>query len=108
MLCFCHRFGLLFENMTKIVLENVVKNKLVKVVAGHILDLYCVQLLNTAPFGENYTKLYFDAKHLEKGLNREGKFLGAFLLKKVPFLANTECCPKFLEYALTFMYWRSW
>ena len=37
--------------------------------AGHILDLYCVQLLNGAPFCENYTKFYFDAKHLEKGLN---------------------------------------
>ena len=25
---------------------------------------------NAAPFRENYAKLYFDAKHLEKGLNR--------------------------------------
>ena len=40
--------------------------------AGHILDLYCIQLSNTAPFCENYTKLYFDAKHLEKGLNKGG------------------------------------
>ena len=31
---------------------------------GHILDLYCVRLLNAAPFCENYAKLYFDAKHL--------------------------------------------
>ena len=39
--------------------------------AGHILDLNCVQLSNAALFCENYTKLYFDVKHLEKGLNRE-------------------------------------
>ena len=48
---------------------------------GHILDLYCVQLSNAAPFCQNYTKLYFDAKHLENGLNRgEGrrKFLVPF------------------------------
>ena len=37
---------------------------------GHILDLYCVRLSNAAPFWENYAKLYFDAKHSEKGLNR--------------------------------------
>ena len=73
---------------------------------GHIL-LYCIQLSNTAPFCKNYTKLYFDAKHLEKGLNRRGEIFGAlfskkvaFFHKKVPFLANIECCPKFLEYAL--------
>ena len=40
---------------------------------------------------ENYTKLYFDAKHLEKGLNRGGegrggvKFLVPFFQKKCPF-----------------------
>ena len=70
--------------------------------AGHILDLYCVRLLNVALFCENYTKLYFDAKHLEKGLNKEGgKIVGALLFKKVSFLANIERCPKFLEYSLT-------
>ena len=43
-----------------------------------------------------------------KGLNRVGVFLGPFFSKKVlffhkniPFLANIECCRKFLEYALT-------
>ena len=35
---------------------------------GPNLDLLCVQQLGTAPFCENYAKLYFDAKHLEKGL----------------------------------------
>ena len=52
---------------------------------GHILDLYCIQLLNAAPFSENYTKLYFDAKHLEKGLNSEagggGEIFGALFSK---------------------------
>ena len=35
--------------------------------AEHILDLYCVRLSNAAVFSENYTKLYFNAKRLEKG-----------------------------------------
>ena len=63
---------------------------------GHILDLYCVRLSNATPFCENYAKVYFDAKRLEKGL----KFLVPFL-KNVPFLVNIECCPKFLEYHWT-------
>ena len=37
---------------------------------GPNLDLLCIQLLNAAPFFRNYAKLYFDSKHLEKGLNR--------------------------------------
>ena len=49
--------------------------------AGHILDLYRI-----APFYENYTKLYFDAKHLKKGLNRDrGKFLVPLFQKKCLF-----------------------
>ena len=36
--------------------------------AGHILDLYLVRLSNAVPFCENYTKLYFDEKHLKKGI----------------------------------------
>ena len=39
---------------------------------GHIPGLYCVRQSNVTPFCENYAKLYFDAKHLEKGLNRGG------------------------------------
>ena len=39
---------------------------------GHILDLYCVRLWNAALFSKNYTNLYYDAKHLEKELNKEG------------------------------------
>ena len=74
--------------------------------SGHILDLYYVWLSNTAPFCENYAKFYFDAKHLEKGLN-VGVGWALFsknvpiFNKKVPFLANIEGYPKFLEYALT-------
>ena len=33
-------------------------------------DVLCVQRSNPAPFCENYTKLYSDAKHLGKGSNR--------------------------------------
>ena len=54
--------------------------------SGHILDLYCVRLSHAAPFCENYTKLYFDAKHLEKGLNRRwGEIFGAFFQKSAFF-----------------------
>ena len=38
--------------------------------AGHILDLYCIRLSKASPFYENYTKLYFNLKHLKKGLNK--------------------------------------
>ena len=37
---------------------------------GPNLDLLCVQQSHAAPFCENYAKLYFNAKHLEKGSNR--------------------------------------
>ena len=33
-------------------------------------DLLCVQQWGTVPFCENYAKFFFDAKHLEKELNR--------------------------------------
>ena len=61
---------------------------------GHILDLYCIIPLNAARFCENYTKLYFDAKHLEKGLNSGGggvKFIGPFFQKSFPFFMKK--CP---------------
>ena len=51
------------------------KVKIIVNMPGHILDLYCAQLLNAAPFCKNYAKLYYDAQHLEH-------------------------YPKFLEYAL--------
>ena len=70
-----------------------------------------LQLSNVAPSYKNYAKLYFDTKHFEKGLNRGGvETFGAlffkkkpFCQKKVPSLANIECCPKFLEYPLALM-----
>ena len=37
---------------------------------GPNVDLLCVRQSDAAPFCENYAKLYFDVKHLEKGLNR--------------------------------------
>ena len=39
-------------------------------IPGPNLDLLCVQHSDAALFCGNYTKLYFDAKHLEKGSNR--------------------------------------
>ena len=34
------------------------------------LAFLCIEKLGSGPFGENYAKLYFDVKHLEKGLNK--------------------------------------
>ena len=42
----------------------------------------------TASFSENYAKLYFDAKQLEKILNRDSELFSVLFSKKVPFLAN--------------------
>ena len=54
--------------------------------AGPNLDYLCVQQLNAVPFYENYTELYFDAEHLEKGLNRGWwNFWCPFLKKKCLF-----------------------
>ena len=33
-------------------------------------DLLCIRQLDDFPICENYAKLYFDVKHLEKELNR--------------------------------------
>ena len=49
-----------------------------------------IRQLNAAPFCENYTKLYFDAKDLEKGLNREWWYFW---------------CPFFTKCALSGQYW---
>ena len=49
---------------------------------GQILDLYCVRLLNAAPFWKTYAKLYFDAK---EGLNRDGGRGGRGELFGAPF-----------------------
>ena len=71
--------------------------------SGHILDLYCVRLSNAAPFCKNYTKHFFDAKHLEKGLNRgRGGGWCPFFFKKVFFFHKK--CPfwPILDAALNF------
>ena len=39
-------------------------------ISGPNLGILCIQQLDVASFCENYAKLYFDRKHLEKGLNR--------------------------------------
>ena len=41
--------------------------------------------MDAAPFSENYAKLYFDAKHLEKGLNGGGEIFGGLFSTKVAF-----------------------
>ena len=68
----------------------LLKNGNLMLPAVHILNLQSVRLSNAASFCENYTKLFSDAKTHR-----------CTFFKKVPFVANIECCPKFLEYALT-------
>ena len=46
--------------------SKVIKNK---GISGPNLDLLFVMQLDAAASCENYAKLYFDAKHLEKRLN---------------------------------------
>ena len=46
------------------------------------LDLLYVWQLDAAPFSGNYAKLYFDAKHLEKKLNRGCEISGVLFFKK--------------------------
>ena len=59
------------------------------------------------PLLQKLYKALFWCKTLRKGIEQRGEIFGAlfsekvpFFLKKKPFLANIECCPKFLEYAL--------
>ena len=64
--------------------------------SGPNLDKNSVRLSDCAPFYENYTKLYFDAKCLKTGLNMGWLNLGCFFSQKVPFLANIGRCPNVL------------
>ena len=67
-------------------IRNIRELETVVLKSGHILDLYCVRLSDAVPFSENYAKLYFNAKNLEKGLNRGvGEIFGAFFSKKCSF-----------------------
>ena len=54
------------------------------------LEHLCVWQLDSDSFCENYTKLYFDAKHLKRDEIRGVKFL-------VPFLINIRCYLDFLD-----------
>ena len=65
--------------------------------SGHIPDLCCIRLSNAAPFDENYTKLYFDAKHSERGLNRGWgmTFLMPSFLKKSALSGQYRTLPYF-------------
>ena len=66
--------------------------------SGPNLDLLCVQQTGAALFCENYAKLYFDAKHLEKGLNRGREIFGSlFIKKRKSILTNIGSCPNFLD-----------
>ena len=77
--------------------------------AGPNLDLLCVWQLDTTHFCEKYPKLYFDAKHLQKGLKRGWWnfwcffffiffiFFFIFFFRKVSFLANNGCCNNFVD-----------
>ena len=49
------------------------------------LDLFWVWILNASPFCKNYAKFYFDAKHLESGLNSDWWIFWAYIFKKCPF-----------------------
>ena len=61
---------------------------LAKNLTGHMLDPYCVRLSKAAPFFENYTKLYFDAKHRNLIGGRE--IFGTLSSKKgPPFIKST-------------------
>ena len=67
--------------------------------SGPNLDLLCVQQLGAVLFCENYAKLYFDAKHLEKGLNWMwwDFWFPLSQKKKKPILANIGSFPNFLD-----------
>ena len=47
-----------------------------------------IQLLDASHCCENYTKLYFDVKHLEKRLNRVSEVFGALFPIKSAFFGQ--------------------
>ena len=65
--------------------------------SGPNLDLLYVQQSGTAPICENHSMLYFDAKHLQKGLNRGWSNFWFPFFKKMFILANIGSCPHFLD-----------
>ena len=54
-------------------------------ISGPNLDLLYIRKLDTSPFSGNYAKLYFDAKHLEKNLNRVDGIFGVLFFKNALF-----------------------
>ena len=75
-----------FNNYIKRFVETLVRKLLLSKITAHFtmmeedsclivwldhnLDLSCVWQSDAASFFENYANLYFDVKHLQKGLNR--------------------------------------
>ena len=51
---------------------TISKNEVFIGLAGPNLDLLCVRQLDAVPFCEIYAKFNFDAKRLEKRMNRGG------------------------------------
>ena len=75
---------------------STIQTRKMEVTAGLNLDLLCVQQLEAAPFCENYAKLYFDTKHLEKGLNGRCWNVWSPFIKKVP-LGQYQMLPWFFR-----------
>ena len=64
--------------------------------SGPNLDLLCIQQSGAAPICEKYSMLYFDPKHLKKGLNRGlWNFWFPFFKKKNAHLGQYWKLPKF-------------
>ena len=84
------------ENLTPISSCKVVAVTIVTTVVRPYLDLLWIWQLDAASFCENYQKLYFDVKHVEKGLNRDWQHFWCSFFKTVPLLANIGHCPNFL------------
>ena len=66
-------------------------------ILGFNLHKNSLRLSDPAPFYENYSKLFFDVKHLRQVGTEGGEIRGAPFSKKVSFLANIGRCPNFLD-----------
>ena len=74
--------------------------KVWKILSRPNLDLFRIRQSNAAPSCKNYAKLYFDAKYIEKGVNRGWWNFWVPFFGKSALLANIEHCLKFLGLAL--------
>ena len=59
-----------------------------EVFLGPNLEILCIQQSDSALSCENYAKLYFDAKHVGKALNRGGEIFDAHIFKRSALLVN--------------------